>query len=43
MEYKLVIVAFAHGEGNNAVILEVENGAQVQFFVVALLEFGYVR
>lgn len=39
VKYELVIVASPHGERDNASVFEVEDCAQIQFFIISVLEF----
>lgn len=39
VKYKLVIVATAHGERDNTFVFNVEDCAQIQFFIISVLEF----
>lgn len=39
VECELVVVASPHGERNNASVFEVENCAQIQLFIISVLEF----
>ena len=39
VKYEMVIVASPHGERDNASIFEVEDCAQIQFFIISVLEF----